>query len=71
MEKEPKPMEPLVEDAASDFEAGNLNKYDCLKLKEKNLNITTTEKEYVDPVDDEVKNIEDHPCVDQEDLKNR
>jgi len=70
--KEEKSIEELkVEDASSDFEAGNLNKYDCLKLKEKNLIIKEYETEYVDPIDDEVKHIKDHPHVDHEDLKKR
>lgn len=63
--------EPIVPDAESEFEAGNLNKYDCLKLKEKNLKIETFETEYVDPADDEVKDIKDHPCIDQEELEKR
>lgn len=70
-EEKNKVDEPIVPDAESEFEAGNLNKYDCLKLKEKNLKIETFETEYVDPEDDEVKNIKDHPSIDQEELEKR
>ncbi len=60
-----------IDVAESHFEAENLNKYDCLNLKEKNLKINEFETEYVDPTDEEVKDIKDHPCVDQDEVKKR
>lgn len=69
-DKEKKPIL-KYEDADSHFEAENLNKYDCLDLKDKNLIITSHETEYVDPEDELVKNIEDHPHVDFNEVKNR
>ncbi len=60
-----------VEDADSHFEAENLNKYDCLNLKEKNLVINSYETEYVDPHNDEVKDIKNNPDVDFEEVNNR
>ncbi len=60
-----------VEDAKSYFEAENLNKYDCLNLKEKNLVINSYETEYVDPDNEKVKDIKNNPDVDFEEVKKR
>jgi len=70
-DKEKKYEEPKIEEADSHFEAENLNKYDCLNLKEKNLVISEYETEYVDPVDEEVKDIKDHPNVDLDEIRKR
>lgn len=60
-----------IDAAESHFEAENMNKYDDLDLKERNLKINEFETEYVDPTDEEVKDIKNHPCVDQEEVKKR
>lgn len=60
-----------VDDADSHFEAENLNKYDCLNLKEKNLVINSYETEYVDPTNEEVKDVKNNPDVNFEEVKNR
>ncbi len=52
------------DEADSHFEAENLNKYDCLDLKDKNLVITAYETEYVDPEDGKVKDVKNNPNVD-------
>lgn len=62
---------PKFEEADSHFEAENLNKYDCLNLKDKNLVISSYETEYVDPEDEKVKDIKDNPHVDIEEIKRR
>lgn len=71
LDKEKKYEEPKIEEADSHFEAENLNKYDCLNLKEKNLVISEYETEYVDPLDEEVKDIKNYPDVDLEEIKKR
>lgn len=60
-----------IDEAESHFEAVNMNKYDDLELKERNLKINEFETEYVDPTDEEVKDIKNHPCVDQEEVEKR
>lgn len=60
-----------IDDADSHFEAENLNKYDCLNLKEKNLVIYSYETEYVDPENEEVKDVKNNPNVDFEEVKKR
>ncbi len=63
--------DPKYDEADSHFEAANLNKYDCLDLKDKNLVITSYETEYVDPEDEEVKDVKNNPDVDFEEVKER
>lgn len=70
-EKERQYEQEKIDAAESHFEAENMNKYDELDLKEKNLKINEFETEYVDPADEEVKDIKDHPCIDQEEVKKR
>ncbi|MFH5836876.1 hypothetical protein ACHAL6_12460 [Proteiniclasticum sp. C24MP] len=70
-EKEKRYEQEKIDAAESHFEAENMNKYDDLELKEKNLKINEFETEYVDPTDEEVKDIKDHPCVDQDEVKKR
>ena len=69
MDEKKKPDELKYDEASSHFEAENLNKYDELELKEKNLVISEFEKEYVDPITEEVKNAKDLPGYDEEEVK--
>lgn len=68
MDEKKKLEELKIEEASSHFEAENLNKYDELDLKEKNLVISEFEKEYVDPITEEVKNVEDLPGYNEEEI---
>lgn len=69
MDEKKKLDELKFDEASSHFEAENLNKYDALELKEKNLVINEFEKEYVDPITEEVKNVKDLPGYDEEEVK--
>ncbi len=64
MDTENKDKKLKFDEADSHFEAANLNKFDCLDLKEKNLISTSYETEYIDPADEKVKNVMDNPEVD-------
>lgn len=57
----------VQENADSNIEAANLNKYDAQNLKERNLVVTQYETEYLDPEDGyKVKDIRDtHPSEEQ------
>ncbi len=70
-ENEKKLEQEKIDEAESHFEAENLNKYDELELKEKNLKINEFETEYVDPIDGEVKHIKDHPGIDLDEVTKR
>lgn len=69
MDEKKKPDELKFDEATAHFEAENLNKYDELELKEKNLIISEFEKEYVDPITEEVKNAKDLPGYNEEEIK--
>ena len=56
MDEKKKREEEKYDEASAHFEAENMNKYDDLELKEKNLVIHEFEKEYVDPETGDVKN---------------
>lgn len=71
MDEKKKREEEKYDEASAHFEAENMNKYDDLELKEKNLVIHEFEKEYVDPETGDVKNAKDLPGYDEKEVKNR